>query len=111
MNKVLKVGLGALIGGGLGLITSPIAVVANMAGDVVAPVSYPLNGAVIGGCLPVIAGEEDPVAIAAGALGGALGGAVHIPFAPLHFCTRWITTPVTQTVAGAIAGGIAGYNK
>jgi hypothetical protein len=104
-KRILKTVLGTVGGGLVGLAISPASVVTNMCMDLTAPVSYPVQGAIVGACMPAAGGETDPAVILAGATGGTLGATVHIPFAPLHFCTRWLTTPLVNTVVFAAAGG------
>lgn len=104
-KRILKTVLGTVGGGLVGLAISPASVVTNMCMDLTAPVSYPVQGAIVGACMPIAAGDTEPTSILAGAAGGVFGATVHIPFAPIHFCTRWLTTPLVNTVVFAAAGG------
>jgi len=98
MKKFAKVALGALAGTVAGMVATPF----YMVGDCLAPVSYPVMGAVGGACISESVDGNNFV----GAAVGATVGFCCIPLAPWNFVQRIPLTPV----AGAISGGIFAHN-
>jgi outer membrane lipoprotein SlyB len=111
MKKATSTILGALAGTTIGALVSPIVTVSNMACDAVAPISYPIVGAISG----VVAGasvyqsSEDKLLSAAAGIGYFIGTVALIPTAPLLMASRPITTPLFHTIGGGVIGGVTGY--